>query len=167
MEIHLDEEEQKFLDVILSENVASVGIEERQTGSLGEHSSHAMVREAIAMLPKKQHEVSVDSESHIINCRKYNVQAMRLMDQGLLPLSFESLQKALSTAQTMIREQEDKTNTPAWHDESMIWLAITYNNLACYYKRQSKLQAALHYLSLAADIESTKIPGSSGVECHH
>lgn len=31
--------------------------------------------------------------------------------------------------------------------------AVTYNNLACYYRRSGKLRSALQYLQQALDIE--------------
>lgn len=36
--------------------------------------------------------------------------------------------------------------------------AVTYNNFACYYRKQGKLHAALKYLEKAEIIES-KVPG--------
>lgn len=39
-------------------------------------------------------------------------------------------------------------------------LALTYNNLACYYRKQGHLRSALIYLEKAMEIES-KTPGSA------
>ena len=45
-------------------------------------------------------------------------------------------------------------------------LAMTYNNLACYYRKQGHLRSALIYLEKALDIESKSAQTTSKADTH-
>lgn len=65
-----------------------------------------------------------------------NLLAMTYLQQEDFPMVLELLKKA-----EILTERDDSAK------------AVTYNNLACYYRRQGKLHAALQYLQKALKIE--------------
>lgn len=100
-------------------------------------------------------------------CRECNDAAMRCLESGQPARAFEMLQQAMQHAQRLpaLQQQDQWQRDRQQHSRhatgSEHWLAVTYNNLACYYQRQGKPQAALHYLNLASDLEQGSFGAAS------
>merc|ERR1719498_602488 len=82
-----------------------------------------------------------DLLSLVLSCNKDGMDSLR---QGFLKPGFEQLKYAEAI---LIANQKEGGNTSL--------LAITCNNLGCYYKKTGKLHAALSYLRRALEIEVT------------
>mmetsp|Transcript_28780 Transcript_28780/g.37795 ORF Transcript_28780/g.37795 Transcript_28780/m.37795 type:complete len:470 (-) Transcript_28780:456-1865(-) len=89
----------------------------------------------------RQHFFGAESEEVWRACRTVgemcNLLAMTYLQQEDFAMVLELLKKA-----EILTERDEKGK------------AVTYNNLACYYRRQGKLHAALQYLQKALKIES-------------
>lgn len=89
----------------------------------------------------RQHFFGIKSEQVDNACKVVgemcNLLAMTYLQQGQYDLTLELLKKA-----EILTERDPQGK------------AVTYNNLACYYRKQGKLRNSLKYLQLALKIES-------------
>merc|ERR1719316_2016201 len=90
---------------------------------------------ATTLMPK----AGTDFQSLVLSCNKDGMDSLR---QGHYKAAFEQLKYAEAI---LIANQKEGENTSL--------LAVTCNNLGCYYKKVGKMHAALSYLRRALKIE--------------
>lgn len=99
----------------------------------------------------RQHFFGSDSEEVWCACKivgeMCNLLAMTYLQQEDFGMVLELLKKA-----EILTERDEAGR------------AVTYNNLACYYRRRGKLHAALQYLQKALKIEAKLVSHSAGIK---
>merc|ERR1719271_1508123 len=112
------------------------------------------VLEEIALLEKKVAEAQGRQEYEAVQdtakrlWENYNYVATTLLQRGDLRTTYELLKRAETLSEGAPLEK-----------------ALTYNNLACYYRRAGKLRTALTYLERALAIEE-KVNGADMAQTH-
>ena len=86
----------------------------------------------------------------MVDCRKQETLVLAYNQQAMDLLHAEQLTEALD----LLLRAETQVCAMAPSTSSLKIKSVTFNNLGCFYKRAGQYQKALHYLSLALDIDA-------------